>query len=82
VRYPARAGFVVATLRKTCWRYVFLDATYLQARVNHRLVSQEAGGAAGVVARWSYAPPVTTQCQLLVALRLRGCAAPYRQGLS
>ena len=36
------------------------------------------GGAAGVVTRWSYAPPVTTQCQLLVALRLRGSAAPYR----
>ena len=51
---------------------------YCKARVNHRMVSQEAGGAAGVVARWSYAPPVTTQCQLLVALRPRGSAAPYR----
>jgi transposase-like protein len=32
--------------------YVFLDATYCKARVNHRMVSQAIAVAVGVAADW------------------------------
>jgi transposase-like protein len=36
------------SLAETCYAYVFLDATYCKARVNHRVVSRAVVIAAGV----------------------------------
>ena len=44
------AAFRDRTLAETSYPYVFLDATYCKARINHRVVSQAVVVAVGISA--------------------------------